>query len=53
MKQLEDVLLNNSPKREYDDDILQSWNILHDQKSVYSSYVSHQKSIYGDGLRAI
>lgn len=53
MKQLEDILLNNSPKREYDDDIVQSWKILHDPKSVYSPYVSHQKSIYGNDLRAI
>lgn len=52
-RQLEDILLNNASEREYDDDIVQSWKILHDRNSVYSPYVSHQKGIYGNDLRAI
>ncbi len=53
IQQLENILLKNITENDYDTDIKKSWNVLHDEKSVYFPYVTHQKSIYGDKIRMI
>lgn len=53
IKQLEDIILRNNIQNEYDVDIKKSWDILHDEKSVYNQYVIHQKNVYGDTIRVI